>query len=480
MIALDARSVAYGFLMASRVPAASPFANSDSPLSIVLGRGPAPKIIHVRPWLAAVGSVLAVLLLGWYLVSTVYFVFRDEMLSRLLNQQTDMQYAYEDRLAALRNQIDKVTSRQLLDQNSLEGKLHELIARQAQLETRHAIVASLADQPALTGKSAASRTPTRAQEAKSDARPTTPATTGSISAFAPILGKPMPQDAFEIRSVAPRVPQATGGPDIRMNQSSLSHPVLAHPVLAHPVPLPPAALALNAARELADRMERQQIAALDGMEHSLREKARRWSAIFAETGLDAERFIAIGKAGDKKASAQGGPLVPIQAGKAISAFEQKLSQLQFAIKQAERMRRIVSVLPIERPMPTEFETTSGYGARSDPFTRSMAMHTGIDFRAPPGTPVRVTAAGKVVEADHVGGYGKMVEVDHGGGISTRYAHLSSIDVEVGETLARGSIIGRVGSTGRSTGPHLHYETRIDGDATDPSRFMRAGQKFGLH
>jgi murein DD-endopeptidase MepM/ murein hydrolase activator NlpD len=103
----------------------------------------------------------------------------------------------------------------------------------------------------------------------------------------------------------------------------------------------------------------------------------------------------------------------------------------------------------------------------------------MDFRAPSGTTVRATAPGVVVESGVVGGYGKMVEVEHGGGLTTRYAHLSSFDVSVGDRVSKGSIIGRVGSTGRSTGPHLHYETRIDGDATDPARFVRAGQKFGM-
>ena len=77
-----------------------------------------------------------------------------------------------------------------------------------------------------------------------------------------------------------------------------------------------------------------------------------------------------------------------------------------------------------------------------------------------------------------GGYGKMIEIDHGNGLATRYGHLSSIDVEVGNTVRSGQVIGKVGTTGRSTGPHLHYETRIDGEAVDPLRFLRAGAKLG--
>ena len=441
-----------GSFLASRLPVASPFANSKNPLSIVIGKGPSPRIIAIKPWVALTSAILGTILMGWYLAATLYLVFRDEMLAKLMNQQTEMQYAYEDRLAALRNQIDKVTSRQLLDQNSLEGKLHELLSRQAQLETRQAIVANLADQPILGV----------ARPAQTSARPADPLTTGSVRAFAPMQQKPTPaQDAFAPRLAPQRGPQPIGGPETRLNQSSLLDA--------------PTAVAIAAARDAADRMERQQIATLDSMNRLVRSNAQRLSAIFSETGLDASRFVS-----PAKTTNQGGPLVPFKAGKNAGPFELKLAQVQLDIQQAERMRRVVNALPIARPMPAEFETTSSFGARSDPFTRAIAMHTGIDFKAHQGAPVRATAAGKVVEADVVGGYGNMVEIDHGNGLTTRYAHLSTIDVEVGESIARGRIIGRVGSTGRSTGPHLHYETRIDGDAMDPMRFVRVGQKFGMH
>jgi murein DD-endopeptidase MepM/ murein hydrolase activator NlpD len=106
------------------------------------------------------------------------------------------------------------------------------------------------------------------------------------------------------------------------------------------------------------------------------------------------------------------------------------------------------------------------------------MHTGLDFRSSSGDPVRVTADGVVETAGWNGGYGKMIEVDHGNGFSTRYGHLSQIEVKVGQKVHIGQTIGRVGSTGRSTGPHLHYETRIDGDAVDPQKFLRAGLRLG--
>jgi murein DD-endopeptidase MepM/ murein hydrolase activator NlpD len=446
-----------GFVMASRVPAASPFANSDSPLAIVVGRGSSPRIFHVRPWLAAIGGILSVLLLGWYLVATAYLVFRDEMLARLINQQTEMQYAYEDRLAALRNQIDRITSRQLVDQNSLDGKLHELISRQSQLETRHAIIAALADQPGLSGTGAPRPAPRPGQ------RTADPVATGAIPSFAPSAPKPLPErDPFELRSLSP------GGP-----RASTDTPATGSSAWVKEAP---ATVAVVALRETTDRIERQQLAVLEGLERTVRSNARRWSDLFAETGLDAGRYASSPKQG----GAQGGPLVPLASNRPASPFELRLTQVQTALVQAERMRRIVNTLPVNRPLSSEHDITSGYGARHDPFTRGLAMHTGIDFRAPSGTPARATAPGKVVEADWVGGYGNMVEVDHGNGLTTRYAHLSSVEVDVGQTITKGQVIGRVGSTGRSTGPHLHYETRLDGDPMDPMRFVRAGQKFGAN
>ncbi|MDQ3558722.1 MAG: M23 family metallopeptidase [Pseudomonadota bacterium] len=119
--------------------------------------------------------------------------------------------------------------------------------------------------------------------------------------------------------------------------------------------------------------------------------------------------------------------------------------------------------------------SSRFGYRTDPFLRSAALHSGLDFVAATGTSVRATAPGTVVSAGPSGGYGNMVEIRHAGGVSTRYAHLSAVLVEQGAEIKAGEVIGRVGSTGRSTGPHLHYETRRDGQAIDPTPYLEAGQ-----
>lgn len=121
--------------------------------------------------------------------------------------------------------------------------------------------------------------------------------------------------------------------------------------------------------------------------------------------------------------------------------------------------------------PLAGETGSGFGHRTHPITGEYAMHTGIDRGAPTGTPVRAAAAGVVVRAGPNGGYGNFVEIDHGGGVTTRYAHHDELAVRTGDVVAAGQTIGTVGSTGRSTGPHLHFELRHDGVAVDPEPYL---------
>ncbi|HVW87661.1 MAG TPA: M23 family metallopeptidase, partial [Bryobacteraceae bacterium] len=113
----------------------------------------------------------------------------------------------------------------------------------------------------------------------------------------------------------------------------------------------------------------------------------------------------------------------------------------------------------------------GYGHRSDPFSGEGAMHTGIDISAPMGTPVKATADGIVMHASWNSGYGRCVIVDHGNGYYTLYGHLSRIDVIDGQEIRQGEVVGRVGTTGRSTGPHLHYEVRLRSTPINPYRFL---------
>lgn len=192
--------------------------------------------------------------------------------------------------------------------------------------------------------------------------------------------------------------------------------------------------------------------------------ARHWAAL----GLDPYK-----RALDPK-SGIGGPYIPPPPpGDADSAFGLAYEAARNDLIQAAAFRTFGDHVPLGIPLASDAEIMSSFGVRRDPFTRGLAMHGGVDLREEQGAPVRATASGRVIEADWSGGYGRMVEIDHGGGLTTRYAHLSRIAVKPGEWIARGQIVGRVGTTGRSTGPHLHYETHLDGRAVNPLRFMRA-------
>jgi murein DD-endopeptidase MepM/ murein hydrolase activator NlpD len=133
----------------------------------------------------------------------------------------------------------------------------------------------------------------------------------------------------------------------------------------------------------------------------------------------------------------------------------------------EHLERMPTVEPIEGP----YAISSSYGWREDPFTGEDNYHYGIDFRAPLGTPVRATAAGEVSSVGQHADYGLMVTIDHGDGVETRFAHLESTQCREGTRVQRGDIIGTLGSSGRSTGPHVHYEVRVNGIAQNPERYI---------
>jgi murein DD-endopeptidase MepM/ murein hydrolase activator NlpD len=143
-------------------------------------------------------------------------------------------------------------------------------------------------------------------------------------------------------------------------------------------------------------------------------------------------------------------------------------------KKLDQLQDGVIAIPSDKPVKTDVSFTSGFGVRSDPFHAGAAMHPGIDLAGSYGTPIYATADGTVLRSGwNNGGYGNMVEIDHGRGISTRYGHMSAVLVSAGEHVTRGEQIGRMGSTGRSTGNHLHYEVRIDGRPVNPIPFMKS-------
>jgi hypothetical protein len=178
----------------------------------------------------------------------------------------------------------------------------------------------------------------------------------------------------------------------------------------------------------------------------------------------------------------GGPFIPLEDSQLFGTsldvenpFNARVSRIAARLVEAESLSEAVTALPLGEPVGDGFRETSDYGTRIDPFTRRAAFHAGKDFAAYRNAPIVAASPGRIVYAGWRAGYGRTVEVDHGYGFKTRYGHLNSIDVRRGDEVTAGQRIGGMGSTGRSTATHLHYEIWYQGDHLDPERFLRAGR-----
>ena len=200
------------------------------------------------------------------------------------------------------------------------------------------------------------------------------------------------------------------------------------------------------------------------------ERSDALEALFSQTGMDLNMLIA--RAGETKLG-QGGPF---QLAGADASDQQPEDAITHKIHRLAALQTLARRLPLGAPID-HYSLTSPFGKRSDPITGELAFHGGLDFGAAPNSKIRATAPGVVVHAGPLGPYGNTVEIDHGMGVTTRFGHMKEVTVEEGRTVSFRDVIGIIGSTGRSTGRHLHYEVRLDDEAYDPAKFMDAGRNL---
>ncbi len=195
----------------------------------------------------------------------------------------------------------------------------------------------------------------------------------------------------------------------------------------------------------------------------------------SRAGLDVETMLNSALA--SRDDGRGGPFVAAGSLPLLDkpVFKDSLTTLNTHVGRLDALRLLTDRIPLTRPMLSGYRLSSGFGMRRDPFNGRLARHEGQDFSAPTGTPIVAPATGKVVYAGWRRGYGQMLEISHGMGVVTRYGHMSKFLRKVGDTVNRGDVIGQVGNTGRSTGPHLHYEILVNGAPRNPMTFMKAGQ-----
>ena len=415
------------------------FGRRKEPHTVIIARGNEIRHFTIRPWLAAlIGSALAAVAIG-YLLATSYLVLRDDLIGATTARQARMQQAYEDRISALRAQVDRITSRQLLDQQLMETKVSELLTRQTQLSQRHGRLGPILE---------------RAENEVG----------GNVPATSDTPAKPDPEITGSLSQAQTYSVASLSAGDTRPFSlwSTRSDPLDGETAADRADKL---FVSINASLKA---IENQQLSRITTLADSAYKNADAITQALEAAGLPVDSEF--GK------SDAGGPLVPLDPS---LVFDSKVKELDEALDALDEVKKEARKLPLTNPAPGH-TVTSPFGVRTDPILGTAALHTGMDFRAPIGMPAKVTAAGVVTGAGWAGGYGRMVEVDHGGGFATRYGHLSEIDVVVGQKLAAGDIIGKTGSSGRSTGPHLHYEVRHDGEAVDPLRFLSVGKKVAQY
>lgn len=228
-------------------------------------------------------------------------------------------------------------------------------------------------------------------------------------------------------------------------------------------------------RARAERLEADQERTLSELEDQVVERGETVRGVLRLTGVSMASLTS------PDGEETGGPLVPqdfvtyLRDSGLNPAFAERVAQVAARVTESRRLGDVANSTPLAPPVAVDYRETSGYGQRIDPFTGRVAFHSGLDLAAFERAPVVATSPGTVVYAGTRSGYGNTVEIDHGHGFKTRYGHLRDIQVQRGEHVAIGQRIGSMGSTGRSTATHLHYEVWFRGRAVDPINFLRAGR-----
>jgi len=226
-------------------------------------------------------------------------------------------------------------------------------------------------------------------------------------------------------------------------------------------------------RARPDHLETEQEEFLSEIEDRVVESSEQTRGVLRLTGVSTASLT--------DDEAVGGPLVPqdfvayLRDSGLNPAFAERVAQVAARVSESRRLDGIAQSTPLAAPVAVDYRETSGYGQRIDPFTGRPTFHSGLDMAAFERAPVVATSPGTVVYAGTRSGYGYTVEIDHGHGFKTRYAHLRDIQVQRGDTVAIGQRVGSMGSTGRSTATHLHYEVWFRGRSVDPVNFLRAGR-----
>jgi murein DD-endopeptidase MepM/ murein hydrolase activator NlpD len=386
----------------TKVPA-KPFGKTPAPAP-----KPASRLLSIRPAVFYAGFAG---LLATNVLTLVGFLMAPDIARRFADQSGSVFTAYEDRIAQLRLEVDRLQSRHYAQTGDINLQLQELAQTQEVLVEQHQYVKQLAEKAAALGIDSGAVAP------KPD--------DGGVEDLAPTPNAPAASDG----DAGAQVAAATQSVNQMMDESRLALATLSDEATA---------------------------------------KTDQIVGTLATVGIKP-------KLPDVDTDAEGGPLLPPVDGAESASLIDEANNVAAALDRFKAASDAAALAPIHKPVAAVSRVSSIFGNRKDPFTGRLAFHSGIDFAAPQGTTVLSAGAGTVSFVGQISGYGNVVEVTHPGGLITRYGHLSAFLVKQGDAVSTGSPIARVGSTGRSTGPHLHFEVRRADNAVDPARYLNAGK-----
>jgi murein DD-endopeptidase MepM/ murein hydrolase activator NlpD len=376
-------------------------------MRVPFGRPAKPQPRGDRKW---VRPTLFYLLFGLLcttnVVSGVGFLMSPDIARLVSGQNEVVLAAYEDRIAQLRVEVDRLHSRQYAQTGNINLQLQELAQQQEILTEQHEYVRLLAQ---------------KASELGIETNPVAPVPAARSADTITELANDLTPDEEDIVAVSAKVQGM-------MDETRL---------------------ALTAIGDAAA----------------------------ASTDEILDELKSVGITPDLPDAGIGGPFIPAEDGADVVSIVDDANAVMTALTRFKAAQGAIDIAPVHQPLAHIRRISSGYGNRTDPFTKRRAFHAGLDMPAPTGTMVLSVGKGEVTYAGTKSGYGILVEVTHGNGVVTRYGHLSATLVKVGQVVQTGTPIAKVGSTGRSTGPHLHCEVRRNNGTVDPKTFLSVGKRL---
>lgn len=420
------------------------------------------QFISLSPFTQAVFLGIAVIFFSWIAFTSVNVIFKQQIITSKEQRYLKMQSAYEERVAELQAAYDQLNGQLVISQE-------RFLATTRELEDRHRQLTTLMSQ----SQSASSELDAMRRRYAETTRPSSPSARENTILMSVDHDTELAASGATLGQTTTRPQRAADAETYVVDGAAGSSVDITG--LAGDTHQNGTASQIDA--RLA-QLDHNQQGFINSIEETTDRKIKELRSIIAMTDVAAGGDLA-NRPATRATDAEGGPFLGLAEGEALAgkskddSFSKQMHRVSQNLNTMADLESFIAKIPLAEPL-TSYRETSGFGPRIDPFNGRMAFHAGEDLATDYGTPVYATTAGTVTYADWRGAYGRMVELDLGNGFRTRYGHLSRIDVKVGQKIAFRDRIGRVGSSGRSSGPHLHYEVWFDGIVRDPSKFIEAG------